>query len=270
VAHCRPERAPRHVCNLRLTQHPPVYPHIRFARSRAGVQFPYGLYLLPMDYANPHAVTQIGNGTATTTYAYDNNGNLTSAGTGTATTSYSYDYANRLIAILYNNATTSSYGYDAFGQRVYQISASTSAGTTTYPFKFYSVTSTTKSSTNYATSTEYVFNGDTLLVLRPLIRRSRTAAPQVRPSRATYTPIISARPMSSHQCERNRCSNTRLLPVWSNQNQHKCQWCKKESSSCSRGRASAQGGSMWFYDAVCSPNQLCCPIIRHQRLMLCD
>jgi YD repeat-containing protein len=50
-------------------------------------------------YANPHAATQIGNGTATTTYAYDNNGNLTSAGTGAATTSYSYDYANRLIAI---------------------------------------------------------------------------------------------------------------------------------------------------------------------------
>jgi YD repeat-containing protein len=116
-------------------------------------------------YANPHAVTQIGNGTATTTYAYDNNGNLTSIGTGAATTSYSYDYANRLIAILYNNATTSSYGYDAFGARVYQISASTSAATTTYPFKFYSVASTTKSSTNYATSTEYVFNGDTLLAI---------------------------------------------------------------------------------------------------------
>ena len=31
-------------------------------------------------FANPHAVTSIGNGTATTTYAYDNNGNLTSAG----------------------------------------------------------------------------------------------------------------------------------------------------------------------------------------------
>jgi RHS repeat-associated protein len=111
----------------------------------------------------PHAVTQIANGVSTTTYAYDNNGNLTSAGTGTATTSYSYDYANRLIAILYNNATTSTYGYDAFGARVYQVSASTSAATTTYPFKFYSIASTTKSSTNFATSTEYVFNGDTLL-----------------------------------------------------------------------------------------------------------
>jgi YD repeat-containing protein len=51
-------------------------------------------------YANPHAVSQIGNGTATTTYAYDNNGNVTSSGNGTATTTYTYDYANRLTAII--------------------------------------------------------------------------------------------------------------------------------------------------------------------------
>jgi hypothetical protein len=44
---------------------------------------------------------------------------------------------------------------------VYQIVATTS--TSTYPFKFFSIGSTTKSTTNYATSTEYVFNGDTLL-----------------------------------------------------------------------------------------------------------
>jgi YD repeat-containing protein len=111
-------------------------------------------------FANPHAVTQIGNGTATTTYAYDNNGNLTSAGNGTATTTYAYDYANRLTALFSLGATT-TYGYDAFGARVYQIVATTS--TSTYPFKFFSIASTTKSSTNYATSTEYVFNGDTPL-----------------------------------------------------------------------------------------------------------
>jgi RHS repeat-associated protein len=111
-------------------------------------------------FANPHAVTQIGNGTATTTYAYDNNGNLSSAGNGTATTTYTYDYANRLTARFSLGATT-TYGYDAFGARVYQIVATTS--TSTYPFKFFSVASTTRSSTNYATSTEYVFNGDTLL-----------------------------------------------------------------------------------------------------------
>src|SRR5262245_55908820 len=103
-------------------------------------------------YANPHAVTQIGNGVSTTTYAYDNNGNLTSAGNGTATTTYTYDYANRLTALFSAGATT-TYGYDAFGARVYQIVATTS--TSTYPFKFFSVASTTRSSTNYATSTEY-------------------------------------------------------------------------------------------------------------------
>jgi YD repeat-containing protein len=111
-------------------------------------------------YANPHASTQIGNGTATTTYAYDNNGNLTSAGTGSATTTYTYDYANRLTVIFAGGATT-SFGYDAFGARVYMIASTTA--TTTFPFKFYSVASTTKGSTNYASSTEYVFNGDTLL-----------------------------------------------------------------------------------------------------------
>jgi RHS repeat-associated protein len=111
-------------------------------------------------FANPHAVTQIGNGLSTTTYAYDNNGNLTSAGNGTATTTYTYDYGNRLTALFSLGATT-TYGYDAFDARVYQIVATTS--TSTYPFKFFSVASTTKSSTNYATSTEYVFNGDTLL-----------------------------------------------------------------------------------------------------------
>ena len=39
---------------------------------------------------------------------------------------------------------------------MYQIVATTS--TSTYPFKFFSVASTTKSSTNWATSTEYIFN----------------------------------------------------------------------------------------------------------------
>jgi YD repeat-containing protein len=110
-----------------------------------------------IEYANPHAVTQIATGLSTTTFTYDNNGNLNSAGNGTATTTYSYDYANRLIALFVGGATT-SYGYDAFGARVYQIVATTS--TSTYPFKFFSVASTTKSSTNWATSTEYIFNGD--------------------------------------------------------------------------------------------------------------
>jgi RHS repeat-associated protein len=110
-------------------------------------------------YANLDAVTQIANGLSTTTYAYDNNGNLTSAGNGTATTSYGYDYANRLISLFAGGATT-TYGYDAFGARVLQTGTTT---TTFYPFKWYSVASSTGTGAQYATTTSYVFNGDTLL-----------------------------------------------------------------------------------------------------------
>jgi YD repeat-containing protein len=92
-------------------------------------------------YANPHAVTSIGNGVSTTTYAYDNNGNLTSSGNGTATTTYTYDYANRLIALFAGNATT-TYGYDAFGSRILQTGTTT---TFIYPSKFYSIASSTLS-----------------------------------------------------------------------------------------------------------------------------
>jgi YD repeat-containing protein len=113
-----------------------------------------------MGYANPDAVTQVGNGLSTTTYAYDNNGNLTSAGTASATTSYTYDYANRLIALFAGGATT-TYGYDAFGARVLQTGTTT---TTFYPFKWYSVASSTGSGAKYAATTSYVFNGDTLLL----------------------------------------------------------------------------------------------------------
>src|SRR6266851_7844509 len=70
-----------------------------------------------------------------------------------------YSYSGMVYAN--PDAVTTTYGYDAFGARVYQIVATTS--TSTYPFKFFSVSSTTKSSTNWATSTEYFFNGDTLL-----------------------------------------------------------------------------------------------------------
>jgi RHS repeat-associated protein len=113
----------------------------------------------PIGYANPDAVTQIANGLSTTTYAYDNNGNLVSSGNGTATTTYTYDYANRLIALNAGGATT-TYGYDAFGQRVIQTGTST---TTIYPFKWYSIASSTGTGAKYATTTSYTFNGDTLL-----------------------------------------------------------------------------------------------------------
>jgi RHS repeat-associated protein len=92
-------------------------------------------------------------------HSYDPDGNLGQKTIDGTTTTYLYDYANRLIAIGSQGATT-TYGYDAFGQRVLQT------GTTTtyfYPFKWHSVASSTGSGAKYATTTDYVFNGDTLL-----------------------------------------------------------------------------------------------------------
>ena len=112
-----------------------------------------------MGYANPHAVTQIATGQSTTTYSYDQNGNLAQKTTDGVTTTYLWDYANRLMALGSGGATT-TYGYDAFGSRVFQSTATT---TTLYPFKWYSVASSTGSGATFATTTEYVFNGDTLV-----------------------------------------------------------------------------------------------------------
>jgi len=113
----------------------------------------------PISYANPDAVTQIANGLSTTTFQYDNNGNLTQKTVDGTTTTYVWDYANRLTALGAGGATT-TYGYDAFGQRVIQTGTST---ITLYPFKWYSVASSTGTGAKYATTTSYMFNGDTLL-----------------------------------------------------------------------------------------------------------
>src|SRR6266540_3812854 len=110
-------------------------------------------------YANPHAVTQIANGLSTSTFQFDNNGNVIQKLTDGVLTTYQWDYANRLIALGVNNAST-TYGYDAFGARVLQIGTST---TNIYPVKWFSIASSTGSGAKYATTTEYVFNGDTLL-----------------------------------------------------------------------------------------------------------
>jgi RHS repeat-associated protein len=95
----------------------------------------------------------------TTTFQYDKNGNLIQKTTDGTSTTYVYDYANRLIALGVGGATT-TYGYDAFGQRVVQTGTST---TTIYPVKWYSIASSTATGARYSTTTEYVFNGDTLL-----------------------------------------------------------------------------------------------------------
>jgi RHS repeat-associated protein len=106
--------------------------------------------------SNPRSVRKK---VVTTTYSYDNNGNLIQKTTDGTSTTYVWDYANRLIALGVSGATT-TYGYDAFGQRVLQTGTST---TNIYPFKWYSVASSTVSGAKYATTTEYVFNGDTLV-----------------------------------------------------------------------------------------------------------
>jgi YD repeat-containing protein len=101
-------------------------------------------------------VTQVANGTATTTYSYDNNGNLTSAGTST----FNWDYNNRMTQAATQNSTT-TYSYDFAGNRVSQMVGSTA---TIYPNKYYSITSTTNGATTYyATTTVYVWNGDALV-----------------------------------------------------------------------------------------------------------
>jgi uncharacterized protein RhaS with RHS repeats len=110
-------------------------------------------------YANPDAPTQIANGVSTTTFSYDADGNLTQKTVDGTTTTYVWDYANRLTALGVGNATT-SYSYDALGNRVLQRGTST---TWIYPFKWYSVASSTGSGAKFATTTDYVFNGDTLV-----------------------------------------------------------------------------------------------------------
>jgi RHS repeat-associated protein len=91
----------------------------------------------------------------TTTYSYDANGNLLQAGGW----SYVWDYLNRMLASSFNNSTT-TYAYDPFGARVLQTSTTS---TTYYPNKYYSLTSTKAGSNTYATSTNYIWNGDALL-----------------------------------------------------------------------------------------------------------
>jgi RHS repeat-associated protein len=119
--------------------------------SKASNKYTYG----GTGYANPDAVTQIANGVSTTTLAYDNNGNLTSAGTST----FIWDYNNRMTQAV-TQGSTSTYAYDYAGNRVSQTVGS---NTTIYPNKFYSITSSTNGATTTATTTVYVWNGDTLI-----------------------------------------------------------------------------------------------------------
>jgi RHS repeat-associated protein len=89
-----------------------------------------------------------------------------------------WDYLNRMLASGYNNSTT-TYAYDEFGSRVMQTSTTS---TTYYPNKFYSFSSTLAGGTTYATSTNYIWNGDTLLATidQKLINGTATGTPITR------------------------------------------------------------------------------------------
>jgi RHS repeat-associated protein len=138
--------------------------------------------------ANPDAVTQIANGLASTSYGYDNDGNLTSAGTST----FSWDYNNRMTQAV-TQGSTSTFSYDLAGNRVSQTVGST---TTSYPNKWYSITSTTNGGTTYATSTVYVWNGDTLIATidQPMVNGSATgtaATRYIHPDHLGSTNVVS-------------------------------------------------------------------------------
>ena len=70
-----------------------------------------------------------------------------------------WDYLNRMLASGYNNSTT-TYAYDAAGERVLQTSTTS---TTYYPASSSPSRSTTNGGTSWATSTNYIWLGDTLL-----------------------------------------------------------------------------------------------------------
>jgi RHS repeat-associated protein len=111
---------------------------------------------------------------ATTTYAYDANGNLIQAGGW----NYVWDYLNRMLSSGFNNSTT-TYAYDEFGSRVMQTSTTS---TTYYPNKYFSTVSNIVGGTTYATSTNYIWNGDTLLATidQKLINGTATGTPITR------------------------------------------------------------------------------------------
>jgi YD repeat-containing protein len=88
--------------------------------------------------------------------AYDANGNVTSVTTTVSRVKFAWDYLNRLISTG-AGTSTSTYGYDAWGQRVKMtVATSTSATTTTfYPSKYYNISS------GSATSVKHIFaNGE--------------------------------------------------------------------------------------------------------------
>lgn len=143
-------------------------------------------------YANPHALTTLSNGVSTSTFVYDNDGNVTQKTTDGTTTTYIWDYANRLTALGVGGATT-TYAYDYAGNRVLQTGTST---TWIYPSRFYSIASSTGSGAKFSTTTELVFNGDTLLstIDQQFVSGNATGSPQtqyIHPDHLGSTNVIT-------------------------------------------------------------------------------
>ncbi|OGZ73493.1 MAG: hypothetical protein A2908_02185 [Candidatus Staskawiczbacteria bacterium RIFCSPLOWO2_01_FULL_38_12b] len=101
-------------------------------------------------FANPHAVTQIGD----QTFSYDQNGNLISDGTST----YAFNPKNQLIKVT-KGTTVINYTYDSIGQR---ISKSQGASFTLYPNKSYNVDSMGKTTVSIFAPWGMVANIETL------------------------------------------------------------------------------------------------------------
>lgn len=132
------------------------------------------------DYFSLTPVTSYPGTVATSTYGYDADGNLTSVVTGATSTTYAYDYLSRLIGSRTTGASaTTTYTFDPFGTRISQSTAST---TTIYPNKYYSIVSILAGSTTAATSTDYVFSGDTLLstIDQKMVNGTATGTPITR------------------------------------------------------------------------------------------
>lgn len=90
-------------------------------------------------------------------------------------------------------AVTTTFGYDYTGNRVYQVSNN---ATTTYPSKYYSVVSTMSGAITTATSTDYIWTGDTLVayIEQALINGTATGTPStyyVHPDHLGSTNVVT-------------------------------------------------------------------------------
>lgn len=135
------------------------------------------------NYANPHAPTTVGS----STLAYDKNGNLTS----NATSTYTWEWRDRMTQSVTDVGTT-TYAYSTNDDRVLQtlvrpIGTTTATTTNLYTNKFYSSATTTigvgtTTISNNATTTDYIFAGDTLIatIERVFVNGVATGTPVTR------------------------------------------------------------------------------------------